>query len=126
MFRDHENSYLFVSVVVVLCLTGVIAWYEVAYRVEDTLPETILAIGRGFSTAIAVTLTAVATWEVAAMFAEKYRARRFKEGREAGREETHKAWEAWYERLKTALDRNEPFDEPPPSVLHREQRDAGI
>jgi hypothetical protein len=129
LFRDHENTYLFVSVVLVICLTGVIAWYEVEHKIEDTLPETILAIGQGFSTAVAITLTAIATWEVAMMFAEKYRARRFeegreigrKEGREIGREEVRKAWQAWYERLKAAGDKNEPFDEPPPSASSAHQ-----
>ncbi len=87
------------------------------------------------------------------MFAEKYRARRFeegreigrkegreigrkegreigrkegreigrKEGREIGREEVRKAWQAWYERLKAAGDKNEPFDEPPPSASSAHQ-----
>ena len=41
------------------------------------------------------------------------------EGREEGRkerDELQKAWERWNSRRKEAQDKNQPFDEPPPSL----------
>ena len=39
------------------------------------------------------------------------------EGRAEGRAETHRAWEAWNQRREAAAERNEPFNEPPPSQV---------
>ena len=36
-------------------------------------------------------------------------------GRGEGRAETNRAWEAWNQRREAAAERNEPFNEPPPS-----------
>lgn len=67
--------------------------------------------------------------EGGAMLAERYLRRRYREGREegrkegieAGREERDAAWMAWYERMREAQSRGEPFDEPPPK---REEPDG--
>ncbi len=56
------------------------------------------------------------------MLAERYLRRRYREGREDGREEgleegrkeVDAAWSAWYDRMRKAQSRGEPFDEPPP------------
>ena len=66
--------------------------------------------------------------EGGAMLAERYLRRRFREGREEGievgrkegREEADAAWMAWYERMRDAQSRGEPFDEAPPK-----REDAG-
>jgi hypothetical protein len=49
------------------------------------------------------------------IFAERYRQRRYKEGRQEGSKEAHQAWEAWNERRLQAEANDEPFNEPPPS-----------
>ena len=87
MFRDYENRYLVISVVLVLALTGLVAWYEVAYRTMDSWPETVTSIGQGVASAIAVVVTILASVEVIMLFSEKYKARRFEEGREEGKNE---------------------------------------
>ena len=46
---------------------------------------------------------------------EKARAYGRGEGRAEGRAETNQAWEAWNQRREAAAERNEPFNEPPPS-----------
>jgi flagellar biosynthesis/type III secretory pathway protein FliH len=59
------------------------------------------------------------------IFAEKYKARRFEEGRKEGREEgrqrERRAWEEWNTRRLQALANGEPFDEPPPSAVTETQ-----
>ena len=86
MFRDHESTYLIASVALVWLLTGVGVWYEIDYKDIDSPVETVAAILGWVSSAIAVTVLILATVEVAMIFAERYRARRFEEGHEAGRE----------------------------------------
>ena len=49
------------------------------------------------------------------IFAERYRQRRFREGRQVGREEAHQAWAAWNERRLQAEANGEPFNDPSPS-----------
>ncbi len=49
------------------------------------------------------------------LISEKYRARRFEEGRKVGRRERDAQWKAWLARRDEAAANGEPFDEPPPS-----------
>ena len=115
MFRDHETVYLVASVILVLLLTGLAAWYEIDYRDMDSLPDTIVSIGQGVSSAVAVTLTILATAEIGMLISEKYRARRFEEGRKVERRERDAQWKAWLARRDEAAANGEAFDEPPPS-----------
>ena len=39
----------------------------------------------------------------------------YAEGRAEGRAEVDRAWESWLQREAAAAERNEPFNEPPPS-----------
>ena len=75
------------------------------------------------------------------VFAERYKAKRFAEGRKQGREEGRQEgreegrvegrveerrerdaqWEAWLKRRDAALASNQPFDEPPPSARQAAQ-----
>lgn len=63
MFREYDLRYLIPYVMLLLSLTGSDIWYEVAYRTEDSWPETIVSIGQGVSSAVAVTFTIFATVE---------------------------------------------------------------
>ena len=125
MFRDHESAYLIASVTLVWLLTGVGVWYEIDYRDIDSPVETVAAILGWVSSAIAVTVLILATVEVAMIFAERYRARRFEEGREEGKEEGRKErdtqWSEWLKRRDAALANNEEFNEPPPSARESQQ-----
>ena len=49
------------------------------------------------------------------IFDERYRARRFEEGREKGRKESNAEWKAWLQRREEAQANNQPFNEPNPS-----------
>ena len=104
MFRDHENRYLVISVVLVLALTGLVAWYEVAYRTMDSWPETVTSIGQGVASAIAVVVTILASVEVIMLFSEKYKARRFEEGKLAGRQDQLDRLTEAYERFGIVVD----------------------
>ena len=63
MFRDYDLRYLIPYVFLLLALTGLVIWYEVAYRTEDSWPETVASIGQGVSSAVAVTFTIFAAVE---------------------------------------------------------------
>jgi hypothetical protein len=97
LFQDHENRYLIVSVGLVLILLTIIAVYEIAFQTDDSPFKTILAIGQGISSAVAVAVTGIPLWEVCMIFAEKYKARRLE-----------------------ALAKGEPFDEPTPPASERD------
>ena len=49
------------------------------------------------------------------MVAEQYLRRRYRKGREDGRQEANREWQNWNERRMQAERENRPFDEPPPS-----------
>ena len=63
MFREYDLRFLIPYVVLLLTLTGLDIWYEIAYRTEDSWPETVVSIGHGISAAVAVTFTIFATVE---------------------------------------------------------------
>lgn len=98
----------------------VAVWYEVWYRGSDSPLETAAAVIQWVGPAIALAVAILAYREAIMVFAERYKARRFAEGREEGREEGRKErdaeWEAWLKRRDAALANNQPFDEPPPSA----------
>ena len=143
MFRDHETGYLIASVILVYILTGLGIWHEIAYGESETVGQHLVAFGQAAGSAIATTLIILGTFEVIMVFAERYRRRRFDEGREQGREEgleeglergvekgrtegrqegrleerqeRDAAWIEWLRRRDEAQRNNLPFDEPPPS-----------
>ena len=63
MFRDYDLRFLIPYVILLLALTGLDIWYEIAYRTEDSWPETVISIGQGISSAVAATFTIFATVE---------------------------------------------------------------
>ena len=128
MFREYDLRYLIPYVILLLFLTGLDIWYEVAYRTEDSWPETIVSIGQGVSSAVAVTFTIFATVEgmiymVIAMGrlkqlkkeSEAKQEEALKKGREEGRQEERRKWQAWARRGEEARAAGQPFNEPPPS-----------
>ena len=108
MFREYDLRYLIPYVLLLLALTGLDIWYEVSYIMEDSWPETVVSIGQGISSAVAVTFTVFAAVEgtvymVIAMARlrklreeheerqEEARKKGLEEGREAGRKEGREA-----------------------------------
>ena len=116
LFRDHETSYLVASVLLVTAFMAAAVWYEVWHRGSDSPLETAAAVIRWVGPAIALAVAILAYREVIMVFAERYKAKRYKEGREEGRRERDALWEAWLKRRDSALANNQPFDEPPPSA----------
>ena len=129
-----KTAYFLLFSIQSLAGTGLLSWYEVAHRTEDSAVETILAIVSGMAeVGVAAAVATVVTTEVAQNIMvtgeylrqklveplkEKQRAEGReegrKEGREEGREEERAAWEAWNRRRLNAESEGEPFDEPPP------------
>jgi hypothetical protein len=122
LFKDHERTYVFISVVIILLSIGVAAWYETDYIDKDSWPETVASIFQWLSPAIALSITILALREVGMVLAERYKAQRYEEGRQQGRQEglqegraeISKQVREWDERRKAAEARGEPFDEPLP------------
>ncbi len=133
------TAYLVLFSVQVTACAGFVAWLEITQHTMDTWPETILAIGRGAGSFVIViaagTIMQVeATVLVSTWILEKYKARRFAqgravgrdegrdegrnegrdEGRNEGRNEERKKWATWYQRSQAAEAAGEKFDEPPP------------
>jgi hypothetical protein len=50
------------------------------------------------------------------LISERYKAKRFAEGRAVGKEEERKRWRDWNSRRMAAEARGEKFEEPPPSI----------
>ncbi len=115
MFKADEKLYLVLFVLLVVSLTGLVVWYEVFYDTGDTWPETIKSIGQGIGAAVAVAITILAMLELAMLISERYKAKRFAEGRAEGRGEEWKRWSEWNSRRMAAEARGEKFEEPPPS-----------
>ena len=61
---------------------------------------------------VMATANAILSVEGIDMLAEKYRRRRYQEGRQ----DTQKLWEEWNRRRMEAANNNQPFDEPPPTL----------
>ena len=115
-------------------------WYEVFYITADTGPETMKAISMNIGGAVATTLLTMGIMEVVMVLSryiiEQYRkerdARMKAEGRASGiaegrakgmaegREEMAQRWQDWNNRRLAAEGRGEPFDEPPPPAIIRE------
>ena len=120
MFRDYDLKYLIPYVILLLTLTGLDIWYEIAHRTGDSWPETLIAIGNGASSAVSVTFILFATVEgIVYMVLAMWRLRKLREeneqklkaaeeaakgavekgreegreqGREEGREEERRRW----------------------------------
>ena len=121
-----ETRRLFFGIFTALFLAsiGVLIWRELEAG-AGALPERILNVWIGVAgAALASAATAMLLSETGAgvmLLREKLESvreerRRAEEERYAeGFAESQHLWEAWYERLKAAQKRDEPFDEPPPS-----------
>ncbi len=88
MFRNYDLRFLIPYVILMLLLSGLVIWYETAYRTEDSWPETVIAIGQGISSVVSVTFIFFATVEgVAYMVLALMRLRELKKENEEKLEE---------------------------------------
>ena len=88
MFRNYDLRFLIPYVILLLALTGLVIWYELAYVTEDSWADTIKAIGGGISSSVSVTFTIFATVEgTAYMVLALMRLRKLKEENEEKLEE---------------------------------------
>ena len=106
-----------------IALAAVVAWYEIAVNTADTWPQTIIAIGNGISPWVIVivadsAIITEATMLVSQYLIEKYKNKRYRDGRQDGRveglEERQQQWEEWNRRRMEAEAANRPFTAPPP------------
>ena len=136
--------FLLAAVGIASGLAAIGVWYEVFYVTADTGPETVKAISMNIGGAVATTLLTMGIMEVVMVLSryiiEQYRkerdARMKAEGEVAGRasgiaegrakgmaegrEEMAQRWQDWNNRRLAAEGRGEPFNEPPPPAIIRE------
>ena len=136
--------FLLAAVGIASGLAAIGVWYEIFYVTADTGPETMKAISMNIGGAVATTLLTMGIMEVVMVLSryiiEQYRkerdarmkaegevagrARGMAEGRAKGmaegREEMAQRWQDWNNRRLAAAGRGEPFDEPPPPAIIRE------
>jgi hypothetical protein len=97
---------------------GVIAWYETAYRDQDSLTQTVTSILQWFGTVVAGQVILIVMWEVGMVLASLYKQKRYEEGLQQGRQEAREEeamkWRAWLDRKTQAEQQGLPFDEPAP------------
>ena len=127
--------FLLAAVGIASGLAAIGVWYEIFYVTADTGPETVKAISMNIGGAVATTLLTMGIMEVVMVLSryiiEQYRKERdarmkaegIAEGRAKGvaegREMAQK-WQDWNNRRLAAEGRGEPFDEPPPPAIIRE------
>ena len=135
-----KTAYFLLFSVQSLVGAGLLSWYEIAQRTEDSAVETVLAVISGMAeVGVAAAVVTVVTTEVTQnvmvtgeylrqKLVEPLKERQREEGRKEGREEglaeglekgreaERAAWDAWNRRRMDAESKGEPFDEPPPSL----------
>ena len=123
-----KTAYFLLFSIQSLVGTGLLSWYEIAQRTEDSAVETVLAIiSRMAEVGVAAAVATVVTTEVAQnvmvtgeylrqKLVEPLKEKQRAEGRAEGRAQEREAWEAWNRRRMDAESKGEPFDEPPPSL----------
>ena len=116
--------FLLAAVGIASGLTAIGVWYEVFYVTADTGPETMKAISMNIGGAVATTLLTMGIMEVVMVLSryiiEQYRKERDARMKAEGREEMAQRWQDWNNRRLAAEGRGEPFDEPPPPAIIRE------
>ena len=116
--------FLLAAVGIASGLAAIGVWYEVFYVTADTGPETVKAISMNIGGAVATTLLTMGIMEVVMVLSryiiEQYRKERDARMKAEGREEMAQRWQDWNNRRLAAEGRGEPFDEPPPPAIIRE------
>ena len=80
--------------------------YEILYKTGDSWARTIIGIGQGVGSSVAVTVIVFANVEVVVLLAQMFRKKRFNEGRELGhREGRELGQEEKLQRVKEAFER---------------------
>ena len=97
-----------------------VIWYECAYKVGDSIAETVYAcivgIGHVGVADAAVTIGVIEGGAAIIMLARMMLERAERRGIEQGKAEWQRKWQSWnYRRLKAEEEGRE-FDEPPPSL----------
>ena len=114
-FEDFQTRYILPSAIFIVVFMLVAAWYEVDYRDTDSLEETITAIVKWISVAVASTMAILILWEAFDMVT----ARRY---REEGRRERDTEWVDWLRRRDAALAEGKEFNEPSPADKDKPSR----
>lgn len=117
--RGREGWFLFVfSVFFVAWLIPVVLNYATYNPPGNGNWTAILtAVGRAMGPiAVLTAIVTVTLIEGGSMLSERFKKRRFEEGRQEGRQEAANAWREWNERREEAARRGQPFNDPPPDL----------
>ena len=119
MFKTgKEVRYLVIFLVQFLPLTGLRIYYELRANPEDALTALFDVIEGLAPIIVLVTATTVLLEEGGGVLAERYKQRKYNEGKaegiKEGRGETNVQWREWYNRKMEAEAKGKPFNEPAP------------
>ena len=111
-----KSLYFALFTVMITVATGFIVFYETAVVTSDDQWKTALAVARDLSSAFpALAGINLVLVEVYSMLSRKFDEWLSARQRNEARKKRDAEWEAWFQRLQSAQDRGEPFDEPMPS-----------
>lgn len=112
MFKTgKEVRYLVIFLVQFLPLTGLRIYHELRANPEDALTALFDVIEGLAPIIVLVTATTVLLEEGGEVLAERYKQRKYNEGKA----EANAQWEAWNKRRMEAEAEGKPFDEPTPT-----------
>ena len=113
MSKPIEGWALSIFGALFLAVAGLLAYHEIASGSGGL--KLFFAVAQGMGSIVivltAVTILAVEGFE---MLAERYKRKKFEEGKALGQEEERKRWKAWNERREAAAAKGEAFNDPPP------------
>ncbi len=78
--------------------------YEILYNTGDSWARTIIGIGQGVGSSVAVTVIVFANVEVVVLLAQMFRKKQFNEGRKLGQEEKLQRVKEAFERFGIEVD----------------------
>ena len=109
MFRDHETTYVVVSVCLVWVFTILLAVYEIGFKTSDSWSQTVVAMAYSVGAAVGLTLLTIGTTEVV-MLLTKIRDKKvakaaLEEGRQQGLQEAQEKIDGFLEALKIWYDK---------------------
>ena len=119
--EDTQELFLVLFSLQFAALCGLVIWYEVSSYAAGPWPRVIIAIGQATGPwTIAVAAESIIASEAVMWVSEKYKRRRYMQGRAEGRAEgsaeAHRKWEEWNQRREAAVAAGGEFTEPPPSL----------
>ena len=115
--EDTQNLFLILFSIQFTALSGLVIWHEISSYTGGPWPDVIIKIGQGIGPWVLVIAgESIIISESVMWVSERYKQRRYLQGRAEGRADLQREWEEWNRRREAAAAAGEEFTEPPPSL----------